>query len=42
MAPWETFHPSSTSKPTTRPSTESRNPYEGGKKPRGALQAERV
>lgn len=32
-----TFHPPSSSKPTTRPSTESRNPHRSGRKP-GALQ----
>ena len=35
MAPWETSHPWS-SKPTTLPSTESRNPYRPGGEP-GAL-----
>ncbi len=34
-----TFHPPSSSKPTTRPSTESRNPHRGGRKP-GALHAQ--
>ena len=36
MGPWEWSHQSSTSKPTTLPSTESRNPYENGREP-GAL-----
>jgi hypothetical protein len=35
-APAVTFHQWSSSKPTTRPSTESRNPHRSGKKP-GAL-----
>ena len=36
--PWETSHPSSTSKPTTLLSTESRTPYRNGREP-GALQS---
>ena len=39
MARWETSRPSSSSKPTTLLSTESRNPCESGREP-GALQCQ--